>query len=184
MTTVVSTHGTFEVSRDGSVVSTDELNKETFGSLPYFVNWTEWLIHYKPNPLPESVDILDIGYLTTDGNYTPPCQDWRNDRDVRKAEDAKAEAERTINLPDTPEAEVSMEAQFEYKCRRCGDFNYNPCCAADMATPMLICTALDPRDKSLNVVGMHGVHQCIDGGMGLTDLVGYRLEDTLNGSGS
>lgn len=38
----------------------------------------EWHRHY-PGEVLDSVDILDVGYVTKDGHYEHPEQDWRNE---------------------------------------------------------------------------------------------------------
>ncbi len=71
------------------------------------------------------------------------------------------------------------EAQFEYKCRRCGNIHRNPCCSVDTAISMLIGASF--RDGISNpktgygAVYRHGSHRCSDGGHGLTDLIGFRV---------
>ena len=81
ISTILSTHGTFIANGLGSVLQTDLT--DDFGSRPLYVNWAEWLRAYPAESLPESVDILDVGYIAADGIYTPPCQQWRDDRDDR-----------------------------------------------------------------------------------------------------
>jgi len=87
ISTIVSTHGKFTANGLGTVLETD-LTAE-FGSRPLYVNWAEWLRAYPAESLPESVDILDVGYIAADGIYTPPCRQWREDRDAEIEKDAK-----------------------------------------------------------------------------------------------
>lgn len=74
-----------------------------------------------------------------------------------------------------------LEAQFEYKCRRCGEIHRNPCCGVEMARQLLIEISIAesgiraPRGGSVH---MYDVHRCDDDGEGLADLQGYRIDDT------
>lgn len=70
------------------------------------------------------------------------------------------------------------EAQFEYKCRRCGKTSRNPCCDTDLARFILTCISLDGNKSEWNQSGsvhMLETHYCKDGGMGISDLQGFRV---------
>jgi len=74
-----------------------------------------------------------------------------------------------------------IEAQFKYKCRRCGKMNYNPCCAVDLARYILVEIVLHGVGGSSQKGGrvyMHTTHCCKDGGYGIADLQGFRVVDT------
>ena len=74
-----------------------------------------------------------------------------------------------------------IEAQFQYKCRRCGKVDYNPCCAVDLAKYSLIKIALGAiggSNKTGGWIFMHTTHCCKDGGQGIADLQGFRVITT------
>lgn len=70
-------------------------------------------------------------------------------------------------------------AKFEYRCRRCGEIEINPCTSPDNARMLLMYILYGCK------VGSHFIseppqekemHHCKDGGCGITDLLGYRVE--------
>lgn len=65
-----------------------------------------------------------------------------------------------------------IEAQFEYRCRRCNTLYRNPCCSVEMARMLLHTAPALTTDKA---VRLFAVHTCGDGGEGLADLQGYRI---------
>ena len=70
------------------------------------------------------------------------------------------------------------EAQFEYKCRRCGKIDRNPCCSPDMAWRILVEITMSGKGGDAARGGsiyLHTSHRCGDGGEGLADLIGYRV---------
>ena len=72
------------------------------------------------------------------------------------------------------------EAQFIYKCRRCGEVTHNPCCGVDLAHEILheiIMRGVGHDVQHGGRVHMHEAHLCAGGGMGLADLQGYRVVD-------
>jgi len=74
-----------------------------------------------------------------------------------------------------------IEAQFQYKCRRCGKLNYNPCCVVELAKYILIKIALcgvGGSNKTGGRIFMHKTHCCKDGGQGIADLQGFRVVET------
>jgi len=74
------------------------------------------------------------------------------------------------------------EAQFEYKCRRCGKLYYNPCCNQDLAWQILVKASMRGAGGDIakgGYVYLHSTHICGDKGMGLADLQGYRVVDTM-----
>lgn len=71
-----------------------------------------------------------------------------------------------------------IEAQFEYKCRRCGAIVRNPCCSVDMAELILTVCSRCGSSAEYGHVHMRGIHGCDDGASGVTDLIGYRIFDT------
>ena len=74
-----------------------------------------------------------------------------------------------------------IEARFEYKCRKCGELTYNPCCHPDLARQIFfeILTCGKGHDKGGSYVESVGFHSCGSGDMGLTDLQGYKIVDTM-----
>jgi len=74
--------------------------------------------------------------------------------------------------------QYSSEAQFEYRCRRCGKIYRNPCCSPELANWILIEITMNGsggRTTKGGKVYLHTTHQCKDGGMGIADLQGYRI---------
>ncbi len=74
-----------------------------------------------------------------------------------------------------------IEAQFEYKCRRCGGVYRNPGCRPDMARQLLTeLTITGARVRAPHGVGLYlyDMHRCDDDGEGLADLQGYRVVGT------
>lgn len=70
------------------------------------------------------------------------------------------------------------EAQFEYKCRRCGEIYYNPCCDPDDAEIYLIDLSIFGKAGDSERGGTFRkstTHQCKDGGRGFCDLIGYKI---------
>jgi len=70
------------------------------------------------------------------------------------------------------------EAQFEYKCRRCGEVAHNPCCDVDLAHEILheiIMRGVGHDTRHGGRVYLHEPHYCAGGGIGLADLQGYRV---------
>lgn len=75
---------------------------------------------------------------------------------------------------------VSAEAQFEYKCRRCGAVYRNPCCSPALACWILVEVTMHGVGGDIEKGGRvyaHAPHGCKDGGEGIADLVGYRFVD-------
>lgn len=65
---------------------------------------------------------------------------------------------------------------FEYKCRRCGEFDYNPHTGTERGALWGLWEALGLEIFSQGIsVTMHSTHHCADGGMGITDLQGYKV---------
>jgi hypothetical protein len=78
----------------------------------------------------------------------------------------------------------TVEAQFEYRCLRCGDIYRNPCCSPDLARRILSEITMHGVGGDENKGGrvhIHTTHGCKDGGEGLADLIGYRVVDTNKG---
>lgn len=71
------------------------------------------------------------------------------------------------------------EAVFQYKCRRCGVVADNCVTSADHAQVEIISLQVTGRSRAAGPGGrmrLLDVHNCEDGGMGLSDLVGFSVE--------
>jgi hypothetical protein len=67
---------------------------------------------------------------------------------------------------------------FEYKCRRCGKINRNPKTAEKNGLAVITAAVLDAPMPMLGFpVRLVDSHFCPDGGMGVTDLIGYSVEE-------
>lgn len=78
---VEGSHGNVTAFEDGTVHSVnldDPLDPESGGyaAIARF-DFDEWLRYYKQASLPQSIDILDVGFYTKDGVYEPADFDWR-----------------------------------------------------------------------------------------------------------
>lgn len=74
-----------------------------------------------------------------------------------------------------------MIAAFQYRCRRCGKIENNPKMGvkdgdATIATMHLLNATLGTT-KELIGPHMHSFHWCKDNGRGISDLIGYELEN-------
>ena len=72
------------------------------------------------------------------------------------------------------------EAQFEYSCRRCGELFHNPCCSRTLARSILQQIATHGYGGDFHKGGrVHAIctHGCEDGGEGLADMMGYRMQE-------
>lgn len=68
----------------GEVVSCSlETGKRAYkgGHLPVRVDVDEWRRRYPGEDIAAGHDILDFGYWMKNGEYEPPCEDWRKDRE-------------------------------------------------------------------------------------------------------
>jgi len=70
-------------------------------------------------------------------------------------------------------------AVYEYKCRRCGGIQDNTETAADDDRHWLILqnTMLDVPVSINDKLSETTLHRCEDGGMGVADLQGFRIEE-------
>lgn len=69
---------------------------------------------------------------------------------------------------------ITVLAQFEYKCRRCGQVTDGSATAKKNGSTFLVNIVMDIKPEPM--LSMVGVHSCDSGGEGVTDLIGYRLE--------
>lgn len=68
--------------------------------------------------------------------------------------------------------------KFEYKCRRCGEIEVNPCTSEDNARLFLMCLLFGhnpPQSLMGTPPKIYSTHRCKDGGCGVSDLIGYRV---------
>lgn len=71
-------------------------------------------------------------------------------------------------------ATATKQAIFEYECRRCKKIDGSTYFAAEGAGMKLVSTTTEFNpDPMLPLIS---VHRCEDGGEGVTDLIGYRVE--------
>jgi hypothetical protein len=77
MTTAYSSHGNFVFDNLTGKVLKNNLKSE-FGQMPLTVDIDEYKSYYG-YPMQNDVDVLDIGYWTLDGIYTPPIYEWREE---------------------------------------------------------------------------------------------------------
>lgn len=77
-----SSHGNFMFDAETGTVVNTHLD-DSFGDLPVCVNVWEWRNTYK-TMMPDSIDVLDIGYMTAKG-YEEPAHDWRIERQQLKS---------------------------------------------------------------------------------------------------
>jgi hypothetical protein len=76
---VVSSEGALTVHRDtGAVIGRVTESGAGIADIVRF-DLSEWHTTYKGEQLPESVDILDLGFWTVSGRYEPPVEDWREE---------------------------------------------------------------------------------------------------------
>jgi len=68
-------------------------------------------------------------------------------------------------------------AKFQYKCRRCGKIELNPCTAEKNAHLLLLCAVYgyDPPQSFIPAPQMFSIHLCNDKGLGVADLIGYSI---------
>lgn len=80
---VKSSHGSLKCNSSGAVINQypncdTPKDYEHFMSITYF-DFPEWQMYWR-QPLPESIDILDLGYwYEKDKRYEPADPDWRNE---------------------------------------------------------------------------------------------------------
>ena len=75
---------------------------------------------------------------------------------------------------------MSEEAQFEYRCRRCGVVSRNPCCSTGLAHHIIVEVLMRGEGGDAlrgGKVYAHATHACADGGVGLADMMGYRVKE-------
>ena len=71
------------------------------------------------------------------------------------------------------------EAQFQYKCRMCGEIDDSLCCGSKLAFHRLIDCTINGRSCENDIpLTMVGTHTCKDGSQGVTDLIGYKIVET------
>ena len=73
------------------------------------------------------------------------------------------------------------DIRLEYKCRRCHEFEINTEASEKIGHSLLLEAIHDmqivSKDSRLSLLG---THSCDDGGMGITDLVGYSIINETN----
>ena len=70
-------------------------------------------------------------------------------------------------------------AKFVYKCRACGELDYNPYTAEDNAYLILLAVVfnlpLPPKIRIGTKPDMLGIHRCNADQVGVSDLIGYEV---------
>lgn len=75
---VRGTWGTFLVDPVSGVV-VEQAHENTAYNDIQMVNLIEWRNFWGPRPLPQSIDILDLGYWLRSGAYCEPDHTWRQE---------------------------------------------------------------------------------------------------------
>ncbi len=93
---VTSSHGSFTFDRDtGRVTDTACLKTgpDNFGAAPVMVNiveleiyWANRAFLYGSPDIPDSLDVLGVGFIDSTGEYCAPEKDWRRERDLQRFE--------------------------------------------------------------------------------------------------
>lgn len=68
-------------------------------------------------------------------------------------------------------------ATFEYKCRRCGKLHGGSQVGSEYADTTLSAALFDRSYPTASPILKTVIGHCDDGGGGIADLVGYRVED-------
>lgn len=76
-TTIHGSHGTLFINPTTGLVTSCQMGDADWWARRFDVQ--EYLRHYGFKQLPDFIDVLDIGYWDTDGKYTPPERDYRNE---------------------------------------------------------------------------------------------------------
>lgn len=77
----------------GNIIHTSNFDFNGFsknGIITKF-DFLEYLQHHKTNFLPSNIDILDIGHWHINGNYEPPCKEYRHDIKMIDLEETEKE---------------------------------------------------------------------------------------------
>lgn len=85
MATAYSSQGSFTFDQVTGKVLSHSL-KNDFGQVPLTVDVIEYQQFYG-HQVNDGVDVLDIGFWSVDGIYTPPTYDWREDLRLLKADE-------------------------------------------------------------------------------------------------
>ena len=81
-----------------------------------------------------------------------------------------------MRVLDTRKEKKMKTAKFQYKCRLCGEIEENPCTGEKNALIDLIEVEIHGRVKTMGIpLEILGIHNCSDGNVGISDLIGYKL---------
>ena len=75
---------------------------------------------------------------------------------------------------------MSKQANYEYKCRRCGKIMMGPSGSGEMIhiLQVMIDISVSGRYEGTGIpLGLYGTHCCDDGGYGFTDFIGCSVEE-------
>ncbi len=75
---VNSSNGHLKVDKQTGSVMQCIMDGEGIDKIKRF-DLQEWKKYYPDKELPDSIDILDLGYWNKDGSYEEPVYDWRNE---------------------------------------------------------------------------------------------------------
>lgn len=71
----------------GRVIPGDTTLDADFGEIPVRVDVEEWRRRYPGEDIEHGNDILDPGYWFADGRYEPPCESWREERELLRRDE-------------------------------------------------------------------------------------------------
>ena len=78
--TIESSHGSLVVTIPAGEVLPEQSTYDGDEIRPIIkFDLAEWCKYYDQKSLPQSLDILDVGYWNKDGTYEPPAYDWRKE---------------------------------------------------------------------------------------------------------
>lgn len=72
-------------------------------------------------------------------------------------------------------------AKFQYKCRQCGMIEENPRTPVENAMTMILSVVFAIEVEKPKIIGspvtMTSIHPCGDGNCGVSDLIGFKVEE-------
>jgi hypothetical protein len=74
-----------------------------------------------------------------------------------------------------------ISAAFEYKCRRCNEvYRDGKECAPEYAEVALVCATGNVKASKFASPNLIHFHDCANGGMGISDLVGFGFKEVAD----
>jgi len=81
-------------------------------------------------------------------------------------------------MSDKSMSEIFGGGLLEYKCRRCGEINSSLHTPNVIHTLICVSSGYDlPKEWFGIPVSKHDIHHCKDGGLGVSDLIGGKIDD-------